>query len=458
MQTGILLLVLVAAPAARPNILLLLTDDQRPDTLHAAGNPDIVTPNLDRLVQTGTLFTRAVSPNPLCVPARKELLSGCSGLRNGKANFGPNFDADQTPLPQVLHNAGYHTWHVGKWHVQGRPRQAGYEESQGLFMAGARGPAAVDHAGRPVTGYQGWVFQDDDGRRFPEQGVGLTPDISRRFADAAISFINRRPREPFFLHVNFTAPHDPLLLPPGWERRYDPAALPLPPNFLPEHPFDHGNSRGRDELLFAWPRTTAETRRELAAYYAVISHLDQQIGRILAALEQTDQARNTLVVFTSDQGLAIGSHGLRGKQNMYDHTVGTPLVFCGPGAPAGQRRTAQCMLRDLYPTFCELAGAAIPPCVQGKSLLPVLADEKVAPYNAVFGYFGAVQRMIRTERFKLIHYPQIDRWQLFDLQADPNELRDLAAEPRHKATLADLRGKLIAWQRAAGDPTLTPRD
>ncbi len=442
------------AASPRPNVILLLADDQQPHTIRALGNPVISTPHLDRFVRGGTVFSRAVSPNPLCVPARKEILSGCCGIRGGKVNFSAKFDRDQVPLPRVLRESGYRTWYVGKWHTEGRPQQSGFDESLALFMGGGGPVDATDYAGRPVTGYKGWVLQTDDGQKFTEKGVGLTPAISREFADAAIEFICRQPKEPFFLHVSFTAPHDPLLLPPGYEKMYDPAKIPLPPNFLPEHPFDHGNLKGRDELLFAWPRTSEETRRELAAYYAVISHMDEQIGRILAALDQTGQAANTVVIFASDQGLAVGRHGLRGKQNMYDHTVGAPLLIRGPGIPAGARRNAQCYLRDLYPTICELAGAAVPSVVQGKSLLRAIRDEQCVLYPEVFGYFGAVQRMIRTDRWKLIWYPAIGRWQLFDLAADPFEMKDLIAAPEQAGVADELKAKLRAWQKEAGDPLL----
>jgi arylsulfatase A-like enzyme len=437
----------------------LLTDDQRPDTIAALGNPGISTPHLDALVRGGTAFTRAVSPNPLCVPSRAEILTGCSGFRNGVLpDYSQRHDPRLSLWPEVLRAAGYRTCYVGKWHTSGRPSTRGYAESRGLF-AGGKGPAPrqVDFTGREATGYRGWVFQTDDGRLFPEKGVGLTPDISRHFADAAIDFIQSKPEQPFFLHVNFTAPHDPLLLPPGYENKYDPKRMPLPANFLPRHPFDHGNADGRDEKLLPLPRTADDVRAELAAYYAVISHLDEHIGRILAALKAAGQADNTLILFTSDHGLAIGSHGLRGKQNMYEHTIGVPLVIAGPGLPQGRRCDAQVYLRDLYPTACALAGVPVPSSVEGKSLLPLLRGEAKSIYPETFGYFRDVQRMIRTDRWKLIHYPKARRYQLFDLSTDPAERNDLANDARHEATRTDLRTRLEAWQKQVGDPLVADK-
>jgi arylsulfatase A-like enzyme len=288
------------------------------------------------------------------------------------------------------------------------------------------------------------VFQTDAGKLLREKGVGLTPNISQQFADAAIGFIRRKPPGPFFLHVNFAAPHDPLLMPPGYEARYKPKNTPLPANFLPEHPFDTGYLRTRDELLFSWPRTPDAVRDELAMYYLVISHMDAQIGRILAALKATGQAARTIVIFSSDQGVAIGSHGLRGKQNMYEHTIGVPLIIAGPGIPRGIRCNAQCYLRDLYPTACDLADIDVPQRVQGRSLVPLLRGEAAAIYPCAFAAFGKAQRMIRTDRWKLIQYPKIDRFQLFDLSADPREINDLANSSRHAEVLADLRSKLEA--------------
>jgi arylsulfatase A-like enzyme len=344
--------------------------------------------------------------------------------------------------------------YVGKWHNDGRPVQRGYSATNGLYRGGGGKFAKpqVDHAGREVTGYRGWVFQDDQGNLFPEHGVGLTADISRRFADAAIQVLDAATDQPLFLHVNFTAPHDPLLLPPGWQSAYAPDAMDLPASFLAQHPFDHGNFDGRDERLFKWPRTPEETRSEIAAYYAVISHMDQQVGRIIDHLQQAGKLNNTLVVFTSDHGLAVGSHGLRGKQNMYQHTIGVPLIFRGPGIPAGQQHASQCYLRDLFPTLCELAGIDSPgDRIDGVSLKPVIDGNQRQVHPFVVGYFRNFQRMIRTDNWKYIEYPDADRRQLFHLAEDPDELNDLSTSSEHQPVRDRLRRQMVDWFQQHGD-------
>lgn len=436
----------------KPNILLLVSDDQRPDTIHALGNRHIETPNLDRLVRTGVSFSRAICANPICTPSRAEILTGCSSFRNGVLDFGRKIKPELATWPQTMRDGGYHTWYVGKWHNNGRPSTHGYEESLGLYSGGGGRwyKPQVDWKGMTVTGYRGWIFQTDEGEKFPELGVGLTSDISARFADAAIEFIRRKPTRPFFLHVNFTAPHDPLLMPPGMEDKYDPAKIPLPKNFAPRHPFDHGNFEGRDEKMLPWPRTEEMVRKNLAVYYAVITHMDQQIGRILESLQKTGQDGDTIVIFTSDHGLAVGSHGLMGKQSMYEHTINVPLLVSGPGVSKAKRCDAQCYLRDLFPTACDMAGIPIPTTIEGRSLKPVILGEEDAVYTEVFGYFRDKQRMIRTDRWKLIHYPHIGRYQLFDVQNDPFETNDLIRDKRHAETIAQLKQrlarKLAEWQ------------
>ncbi|MCA9036933.1 MAG: sulfatase-like hydrolase/transferase [Planctomycetaceae bacterium] len=450
--TGIWILFCASAVslAQRPNILLIVSDDQRPDTIHALGNEIIRTPHLDQLVRTGTTFTRATCANPICTPSRAEILTGCSGFRMGVRDFGGTIDKTAPRMASWFAGNGYSTWYVGKWHNDGQPKDHGYQQTRGLFTGGGAKFATpqIDFSGRPVTGYRGWIFRDRNGAPQPEKGVGLTGEISRHFAQAAIQAIDDSMAldSPFFVHVNFTSPHDPLMIPPGWSDQYKPEDIPVPSNFLTQHPFDHGNFQGRDEQLFQWPRTLEETQRELAAYYAVISYMDSQIGQIQQHLRDLNLYQETIIVFTSDHGLAIGSHGLRGKQNMYEHTIGVPLIFTGPGIPEGQQSQVQCYLRDLFPTICELAGFEAPvEEIDGRSLKSAVKGSEDQIYPFVTGYFRDSQRMIRTERWKYVEYPIVMKQQLFDLVNDPHERNDLSQAIEYSDTLSDLRNQMTTY-------------
>jgi len=463
LRLGILIFVLAIFPRAavgvdRPNILFLLADDQRPDTISALGNDRIETPHLDALARQGLVFTRATCSYPICVISRAEMLSGQHGWENGVDGMtGRRFHEDVVFWGDALQQGGYRTWTIGKWHVSGRPAQRGYSDVKGLFSSGGGRwwkDGQTDWKGFPITGYRGWVFQSGDRRtKFPERGVGLTPDIDAQFADAAIEVIeqSRGSDRPWFLHVNFTGPHDPLFVPPGLEGKYQAEDMEVPENFLPRHPFDHGNFDGRDEELLHWPRTKSAVRDLLRVYYSVIDHLDQQVGRILEALERTGQRENTYVIYSSDHGMAVGSHGLRGKQNMYEHTINVPFIVAGPGIEAGSRTPAQIYLRDLYPTTCELAGVPVPDSVTATSFAPVLRGERDDHHDTIFGYFRDSQRMIRTDRWKYIEYPQVDEVQLFDLAEDPFELRDLAEDPEFAEARKELADRLMEWRREQGD-------
>lgn len=452
----------LAVPAwssERPNLLFLVADDLRPDAIAALGNAAVKTPHLDALAARSLVFTRASCSYPICVVSRAEMLTGRHCWENGIDGLGGRtFREGQTLWPQAFRDAGYETWHVGKWHVPGRPSQRGYSDVAGMFAGGGgdlRKEGQTDRRGVPVTGYSGWIFQSEDGKtRFPEFGVGLTPGIDLRFAGAALSLIRREGEKPWFCQVNFTAPHDPLFPTEDSIARLRDVEIPLPPDFLPTHPFDHGNFDGRDERLLAQPRTEAAVRELRRDYFAVIEDLDRALGEILAGLEASGEGKNTIVIFTSDNGYAAGSHGLAGKQNQYSHSLRVPLLVAGPGIPPG-RTAAMVYLRDLFPTTCDLAGIAIPESVTARSFAEVLKGESEGHHTALQGCFTDTQRSVETEDgWKLVHFPKLDRWQLFDLKTDPLELRDLAGTGEPHPKFAPLRSELQDWRERAGDPIL----
>ena len=222
-------------------------------------------------------------------------------------------------------------------------------------------------------------------------------------------------------------------------------------NFQPQHSFNNGALTIRDEALAPWPRTPEVVRQHLADYYASIAFLDSQVGRILDALRASGQYGRTLIVFTSDHGLAIGSHGLFGKQNLYDHSMRSPLVIAGPGVPKGRRSDAMCYLLDIFPTLGELTGVAAPEGNEGRSLVPDLADPPRPGRDSIFTAYADVQRAVRDDRWKLIVYPKVNKTQLFDLQADPIEMHDLANDASHARDVARMTGLLRAWQQRLDD-------
>ncbi|MDI1312454.1 sulfatase-like hydrolase/transferase [Prosthecobacter sp.] len=455
MRLLIFLLTLGTSLHAAPNILFIVADDQRADTIHALGNAAIDTPNLDRLVTRGTSFSRAYAGYPICHVSRAQILTGTPAFKALPKYPGGAIDPTLATLGGTLLKAGYHTCYTGKWHNDGHPKQRGYTTTSGLYSSGGgKGVTQpdIDDRGRPLTGYRGWTFKDETNQAELGKGVGLQPDNSRHIADGAIHTVKTAPQDkPLFLHVNFAFPHDPRQWPAGMKDRYAAAKMPLPANFAPKHPFDHGNIDGRDERLLPTPRTPGDVREELAIYYAMITDLDAQLGRILAALPAPD---DTIIIFTSDQGLALGSHGLIGKQNEYEHSIRSPLIICGPGLPKNERSAALVNLSDLFPTLCELSGTAIPSSVQSKSLAPLLRQQTDRAHDFVTGVFTDTQRMICDERWKFVLYPKVGREQLFDLQTDPDELHDLSGDPAHKTTRNDLKGRLENWRREQGDPDL----
>jgi arylsulfatase A-like enzyme len=244
------------------------------------------------------------------------------------------------------------------------------------------------------------------------------------------------------MYIPLMAPHDPRTMPERFLRMYDPEKVILPENFLYQHPFDTGALRCRDELLAEFPRKPDEIRRHIAEYYAMISHLDNAFGHLMEGLESSGQMENTIIVFAGDNGLALGQHGLMGKQNLYEHSLRVPLVFAGPGVPHGEHRDALVYLLDIYPTLCDLIGVDTPASVEGESLTGCFNDPAITPRQSLYLAYERHIRGVSDGDFKLIEYDS-GHTQLFDLRNDPLELQDLSRDPRQASRLGEMRRNLV---------------
>jgi arylsulfatase A-like enzyme len=399
-------LILSLATAAKPNLLLVVTDDQAFDAVGAV-NAQVQTPALDGLYRRGMVFSNAYCQGSLvpavCVPSRTMLLSGRSLFRipdpKLKEFAGPT-------LGQSFREAGYYTGCITK------PGNS--------FAAAHRHFETVVH----------------------QPHANATTACAA--GDAALKFLQDRPKEkPFLLYLAPSTPHDPRVADPEIQKLYDPAKIILPKNFMAKAPWDLGVAAIRDEKLAPTPRDPAEMRKQLAEYYAMITDFDRQLARVLLEIEKT--APNTIVVFTSDQGLAVGGrHGLMGKQNLYEH-VKPPFVIAGPGIPAG-KSAALVYLFDLFPTLCDYAGIATPKECEGASLKMLISGGAAEPWRkTLFTAYAGTQRCVRDARYKLYWLPKADRVMLFDLQTDPDELQDLSE--KEPAKVKELKG-LLAQEQA----------
>lgn len=426
---------LAAADAPKWNVLLLFADDQRADTIAALGNPSIKTPNLDALARRGLSFQHAYMQGGLngatCVPSRAMLLSGR-----------PLFRVDEKLMrdptwPAAFGKAGYTTFISGKWHNGPASIGKSFQTGASIFAGGMTNPLQAK-LGDMVGGRLG-------------QAQKAPRHACEHFSDAAIRFLNEKHDRPFFCYVPYDAPHDPHIVPDDFPIAYDPAKLPLPKNFLPQHPWNNGEMTIRDEQLLPWPRTEQQVREMLAEYYRYISYLDMQIGRVLDALQASPYADNTIVIFTADSGVARGSHGLIGKQNVFEHSVRVPLIIAGPGIPASQQTEAMCALYDLLPTVGKLCGVPAPATSEGREFTATLKDPQQPARSQMMFAYKDVQRAIRDDRWKLVVYPKVNKTFLFDLEADPDEIVDLAGQPQAKAEIARLTKLLEQEQQANGD-------
>ncbi len=413
--------------ANKPNILFILTDDQAPHTLSSYGNSICDTPNLDKLSDSGIVLDQAYHMGSMsgavCSPSRTMIMSGRTlwhlpprGKKHLRKEEGKTSGKDilNNTLPAVFNRAGYHTFRTCK-------NGNSYGLANDLFH----------------------VVRDKSCRNADEESGSQWH--GRQVLDYLDHRAAQNEQKPFFIYFGFSHPHDArigrddLLSKYGVKNVTDPPTQvssnspKLPISWLPQHPFHHGHPDLRDEVRVPGvntSRTEATVRNELGREYACIENIDDQIGLVIKKLKSMGELKKTYIIFTADHGIAVGRHGLMGKQNLYEHSWRVPFIASGPGIKPGSRAAGKGYLSDVLPTLCDLSDIEIPETVQGKSLKPVLFGEKDSVRNVLYGaYCGGTKpgmRCVRKGKWKLIKYDTMDgevrKTQLFDLKENPNEL------------------------------------
>jgi choline-sulfatase len=448
-------LVLPLAAVEKPNVLFIFADDMTHAAVGALGHPEVKTPNLDKLFASGTTFTHAYNPGgwngAICVASRNMLMTGRRLWFAKKEE--PQLKKEVVPAgktwPQIMKKAGYTTYMTGKWHV--RADAGSMFDHVGDVRPGMPNQVKEGYL-RPVKGQPDkWDPADPKHGGFWKGGKHW----SEVEADTAVKFLAQAKKDtkPFFFYLSFNAPHDPRQAPQKYLDMYPAEKVGVPANFLPEYPHNkvmkapHGL---RDEKLIPMPRTPYAVQVNRREYFAIITHLDAQIGRVLDALDANGQRENTLIVFTADHGLSVGRHGLVGKQNMYDHSIRVPYVISGLDIEKGKKITSPIYLQDSIPTILEMTNVGVPKHIQFDSFVPVL-EGKSKGHTQIYSAYVDSQRAFTKDGYKLILYPGGKIARLFNLKKDPLESVDLLENGKGKKKAKELLAALKAEAKEWGD-------
>ncbi len=440
--------------ASKPNILLILPDQMRASAMACDGNPDVQTPHIDRLAAEGIRFRRTYANVPVCCPARAILLTGTYPHVNGMVANDLRLREEHVTIAERLREVGYRTGFVGKWHLDGGPRDPGFVPP---------GPRR--------QGFDFWAAYECHHLHFSPIYFRDTPEeiLIPKFepvasCDYAVEFLQSQPRDqPFFLTVQMGPPHDPYGAPEEYMKRYDPEKLTMPASWQP------GSEKGgagvipprlRRPGMPERPYVPVGGKEEVGAYYAAITALDDQVGRLLATLKETGADENTIILFTSDHGDLLGSHGLRRKRKPHDESARVPGLIRWPArVPKGQVVDTLFSHVDMAPTLLALAGLEVPKTMQGADLSRVALGETTAGPDAVllqifvpFNPDGIAKpwRGIVTATHTYARYAD-EPWVLFDDQADPHQMKNLAAEATQTALREKLDAQLTALMKKHGD-------
>ncbi len=468
------------------NVLLIYTDDHRYSGVHALAGMQVKTPNIDKLVATGAVFhhtyLNGAFRGATCCPSRAELMTGRNAYQlDGQGTVLPD---EQITIAENFKKNGYHSHVIGKWHQDNASLTRSFNSGDKL-MSGNLGAYLTDHWRMPMWDFQedgvygkdkGYLIcYDENGKEYqrsikdtdkkgPYGLEGDGPHSSEVFGREAAKFItNYSEDKPFFMYLAFHAPHDPRQAPKEYRDMYPLDEIQLTPSYMQEHPFDNGHQILRDEELAPWPRTEQVAKEHLAAYYAIITHLDAQIGNVIDALKKSGQYENTLIVFSGDSGLGVGNHGLMGKQNLYNEDgIHVPLVFSGGAIKSHSNHNALCYIHDIYPTICDIAGVDIPSSVSGKSLYPVLKGEKETVRESLYFSYRQFQRGYMKGDYKLIEYVKaLDEkekvlmgsrvTQLFNIKIDFWEQHNLATHKDYREKVKEMQAEMRQAAAEIGD-------
>jgi len=444
----------------KPNILFIFADDQTYEGINALGNPEVISPNLDKLARSGVTFTHAYNMGgwngangAICVASRCMLNTGRFLWRAQESeNNYPDMKANNQFWSLLMENAGYDTYMTGKWHVK-MPADSIFQHVRHVRPGM---PSSVPEAyNRPQSpGDTAWLPWHTKYGGYWSGGKHWSEVVG----DNAIDYLDmaKQSENPFFMYLAFNAPHDPRQSPKRFVEMYPLENVAVPENYLELYPYKDSIGCGpglRDEKLAPFPRTEYSIKVHRQEYYAIITHMDEQIGRIIAHLKETGLDKNTYILFSADHGLSVGHHGLVGKQNMYDHSMRVPLIVVGPDIPENEKRDMQVYLQDIMATSLDLAGVEKPEYVEFNSLIPMI-DKKASQsaYSEIYGAYTKLQRMVRTDDFKLIVYPKARKLLLFDLNKDPLEMNDLAENDAYKEVKEELIVKLKKEMEMMDDP------
>ncbi len=450
----------------RPNILYLMTDQHRGDCLGCAGNPVIKTPNLDSIAKEGVVFSSAYSSTPSCTPARSAILTGLSPWHHGMIGYGRIAGGYPFELPRALRDAGYYTYGIGKMHWFPQRRLRGYHK------------ILLDESGRVqspgfVSDYRLW-FKEQAPELDPDAtGIGWNDYRAKAYAlpqrlhptawtaDRAVDFIEKYERsEPFMLKVSFARPHSPYDPPKRFIDMYNEDDMPAP--VVGDWAAQYGpHDDPPKPTLWHGDLSVLQAKKSRRAYYGSVTFIDEQIGRILAALKKSGMYDKTLIIFFSDHGDMLGDHHLWRKTYAYEGSAKIPMLLRWPKSMGMDHQRGKTLpqpveLRDILPTFLDAAGAPIPNHLDGKSMLelvrgntkdwrPFIDLEHSMCYNKE--HWNA----LTDGKVKYIYYAFDGREELFDLTGDLGELHNLAAEPAHKNTLLKWRQRMVEHLSERGE-------